>query len=101
MATKTAGGGSKLMNKQLILVVLVGFALLVHTPTGLPMIGAFVLMIATVFAVYHNGVQVIDAVVFFVLGVFLATTYLGDGATNAVNTVVEWVADTPVASQKG
>jgi hypothetical protein len=98
MATKTASGsGSKLMNKQLILVVLVAFALLVHTPPGVPMIGAFILLILTVFAVYHNGVQITDAVVFFVLGVFLATTYLGEGATNVINIVVEWVSQMPVA----
>jgi len=95
-ATKTSGGG-KLMNKQLILVVLVAFALLVHTPPGVPMIGAFLLLIATVFAVYHNGVQLTDAVVFFVLGAFLTSTYLGEGAINVVNTIVEWVAQLPVA----
>lgn len=96
-ATKTSGGG-KLMNKQLILVVVVAFALLVHTPPGVPMIGAFVLLIATVFAIYHNGVQLSDAIIFFVLGVFLATTYLGEGATNVVNTIVDWVSQMPVAS---
>lgn len=99
MSTKTAAGGkNKLMDKRLIIIVLVGFALLVHTPPGLPMIGAFVLLLATVFAVYHNGVQVTDAVVFFVLGVFLATTYLGNGAQNVINTIVDWVSQMPVAS---
>jgi hypothetical protein len=86
------------MNKQLILVVLIAFALLVHTPPGVPMIGAFILLIATVFAVYHNGVQITDAVVFFVLGVFLASTYLGEGSRNVINTVTNWVAQMPVAS---
>jgi hypothetical protein len=85
-------GGSKLMNKQLILVVLVAFALIVHTPPGVSMVIAFVLLMATVFAVYHNGVQVIDAIVFFVLGVFLTQTYLGTGAQNAVQTVSHWFA---------
>lgn len=96
-ATKSSGTNSKLFNKQLILVVLVAFALLVHTPPGTPMIAAFVLLIATVFAVYHNGVQVTDAVVFFVLGVFLASTYLGTGASNVVNAIVDWVSQMPVA----
>lgn len=98
MAKAATGGGSKLLNKQLILVVLVAFALLVHTPPGLPMIGSFVLLIATVFVVYHNGVQVTDAVVFFVLGAFLTSTYLGEGAVNAVNTIVDWAGQLPVAS---
>jgi hypothetical protein len=97
VASTKSGGGGKLMNKQLILVVLIAFALLIHTPAGLPMIGAFVLLIATVFCVYHNGVQVSDAVVFFVLGVFLASTYLGDGSRNVINTVVDWVSQMPVA----
>jgi len=90
----TAGGGnSKFFDKKLILVGLVAFALLVHTPPGMVMIVAFILLIATVFAVYHNGVQISDAVVFFVLGVFLTTTYLGEGAQNAVNFVADLASD--------
>jgi hypothetical protein len=85
-------GGSKLMNKQLILVVLVIFALFIHTPPdGLSLTISAILLIATIFAVYHNGVQVIDAVVFFVLGVFLSRSYLGDASGSIVSTVADWV----------
>lgn len=96
----TGGGGksSKFFDKKLILVILVAFALLVHTPAGLGAIGAVILMIATIFAVYHNGVQISDAVVFFVLGVFLTSSYLGDGAQNAVNFVGDLAARLPIAS---
>lgn len=97
--SRSGGAGSKFFDKRLIIIVLVAFALLVHTPPGVVMIGAFVLLIATVFAVYHNGVQVSDAIVFFVLGVFLASTYLGDGAQNVINFITDRVAELPVAAQ--
>lgn len=93
----TKSGSNKLMDKRLIITVLVAFALLVTTPKGMPMIAAFVLLVATVFAVYHDGVQVTDAIVFFVLGVFLTSTFLGEGAQNIINTIVDWVSKSPVA----
>lgn len=99
MAAKSSGGGggSKFFDKRLILVILTAFALLVGVPAGLNTIAAVILFIAVIFVVYHNGVQISDAIVFIILGAVLSSTYVGDAARWVLDTASGFAASLPIA----
>jgi hypothetical protein len=86
---KGPGGGQT--KKQLILVFVVMFTLFVHAPSGMGIVAACILFGLTLVAVFHNGVQLFDFIVAFALGVFCATTYVGEGTQNIIQTAANWV----------
>lgn len=90
------GGGSKIMDKRLLLVAAIVLALFLDPSGMVPIPAAVFLSLLLIFAVYHNGCQVSDCLIFLVIGVALAPTFMGSGAhwvttkgSDGAQTVVE------------
>ncbi len=87
-----SGGGNQ-TKKQLVLVFIVMFTLFVNMDlSAAGTVAAVVLFCAVLVAVFHNGVQLFDFIVAFLLGCFCVSSYVGQGANTVISQVAGWVS---------